>query len=70
MVLKARVEGAIPYAGPNGPQPEVPRGFCTVESHDGTVTLTWVEGDDEASAVISQEQFERHVENRAIVILS
>lgn len=70
MVLKARVEGPVPYAGPVGPQPQVPPGPCTIEPHDGTVTLTWVEGDGEASAVISQDQFERHIENRAIVILS
>lgn len=69
MTTKANIDGAVPYAGPDGPQPAVPKGPCRVEFHDGTVTLTWTEGDGEATAVITREQFDRHVDSGAIVLL-
>lgn len=69
MTMKANVEGPVPYAGPDGPQPTVPEGPCNVEPHDDTVTLTWIEGEGEETAVISREQFDRHVRSGAIVLL-
>jgi hypothetical protein len=70
MIFKANVAGSVPYAGPVGPQPTVPPGPCTFEPHDDTVTLAWVDGDAHCAAVISRDEFDRHVKNRAIVVLS
>ena len=70
MTMKAKVLGPLPYAGPDGPQPMVPRGPCRVAPHGDTVTLTWIEGDSEETAVISQDQFEQHVQAGVLVLLS
>lgn len=69
MTMKANVLGPLPYAGPDGPQPTVPQGPCGIEPHDATVTLTWIEGEGEKTAVISREQFEQHVLSGTIELL-
>jgi hypothetical protein len=69
MTLTAEVRGTIPYAGPDGPQPTVPQGPCEVEPQGGTVTLSWMQGESAATAVISREEFDRHVASGAITLM-
>ncbi|MBA3598660.1 MAG: hypothetical protein H0W40_14975 [Methylibium sp.] len=69
MIIKATVQEPFPYAGPDGPQPTVPKGPCSVEPHAGTVTLTWSEGAGEETAVISSDQFDQLVQRGAIILL-
>ncbi|MBA3591075.1 hypothetical protein [Methylibium sp.] len=69
MTIKATVQEPFPYAGPDGPQPTVPKGPCSVEPHGDTVTLTWNEGQGEATAVISRDQFDQQVHSGGITLL-
>ncbi|WP_428423353.1 hypothetical protein [Methylibium sp.] len=67
--LNAHIAGRVCGPSANGAHPKVPVGPCMIEAHEGVVSIIWVQGDEEASIVISIMEFEDYVQNRDIRIL-
>jgi hypothetical protein len=65
----ALVRGRVKYDGEQGPGSRVPPGRCTVQAHEGVVSLTWSEEGLERSATLSAQQFEEYLEGGAILIV-
>jgi hypothetical protein len=68
--LDARIEGRVAYRLADGRPATVPRGPCSVQAHEGVVGIVWAEGPREGRAVMSELEFENHLQTRAIVALS
>lgn len=65
----ALVRGRVKLEEGPGVSARVPPGRCTVQAHEGIVSLSWTENGEERSATLSAQQFEEYLDAGAILIV-
>lgn len=63
------VRGRVTYEALDGAPARVPRGHCRVETHEGFVSLLWIDDVGAHSATLTAERFEEHLEGGAVLVL-
>ena len=66
--IDARIAGPVEFRAGDGPQLKIPEGNCQVLMADDSVVLTWAEGGQSLTAAIPKIEFDRYIEEGAIVL--
>jgi hypothetical protein len=66
--IDARIAGRVEFRAGDGPQLKIPEGSCQILMADDSVVLTWSEKGQSLTAAIPKIEFDRYIEEGAIVL--
>jgi hypothetical protein len=66
--IDARIAGPVEFRAGDGPQLKIPEGNCQILMADDSVVLTWTENGQSLTAAIPKIEFDRYIEDGAIVL--
>ena len=66
--IDARIVGNVEFRAGDGPQLKIPEGDVQVLMADDSVVLTWTESGQSLTAAIPKLEFDRYIQDGAIVL--
>jgi len=66
--IDARIAGPVEFRAGDGPQLKIPEGNCQILMADDSVVLTWMDTGQSLTAAIPKIDFDRYIEQGAIVL--
>jgi len=66
--IDGRIVGNVEFRAGDGPQLKIPEGDCQILMADDSVVLTWTENGQSLTAAIPKIEFDRYIQDKAVVL--
>ncbi|SDJ15699.1 hypothetical protein [Variovorax sp. OV700] len=66
--IDGRIVGNVEFRAGDGPKLKIPEGNCQILMADDSVVVTWQEGGQSLTAAIPKIEFDRYIQEGAVVL--